>query len=112
MIGITHPKEKLHRRIHRRLKSRFRQGMIAEVQRLHQHGVSWKRMYDIGLEYRFISLLLQNKLTRDEMERQLEHAIQQYAKRQMTWFKRDQRIVWIKSYNQAVRLSRRLIDGI
>lgn len=111
MLGITHPKPKLHRRIHTRLYARFRQGMIAEVRRLHQQGVSWKRMYAIGLEYRFISLHLQNKLSRDEMEEQLKRAIQQYAKRQMTWFKRDKRIHWVHNYSDAHKHLKKIIDS-
>jgi len=101
MLGITHPREKLNKRIDKRLTKRFKQGMIAEVKRLHTQGVSWKRMYDLGLEYRFISLFLQKKLSQDEMKQQLAIAIKHYAKRQMTWFNRDKRIHWIRLQRQA-----------
>jgi len=97
ILGVSHRREKLYRRIDLRLQKRFQQGMIAEVRRLHKQGVSWKRMYNLGLEYRFISLFLQKKLTRDEMERQLSTAIKHYAKRQMTWFNKDKRIHWVHS---------------
>ena len=109
ILGVTHPREKLYKRIDARLKKRFQQGMIAEVRRLHEQGVSWKRMYDLGLEYRFISLFLQKKLTRVEMEQQLATAIKHYAKRQMTWFNRDKRIHWINSTKGANKLTRQHI---
>jgi tRNA dimethylallyltransferase len=62
--------------------------MIDEVKKLHKEGLPWKRMEQLGLEYRYLSRFLQNKITEEEMLTQLETAICQYAKRQMTWFKR------------------------
>lgn len=109
MVGVSLPKDKLHRHIHTRLMKRLRQGMIAEVRRLHTAGISWKRLEAFGLEYRYVSLFLQKKLSKDEMTKQLEHAIQQYAKRQMTWFRRDTRIHWIRSAAEAKHLIKRLI---
>lgn len=103
-LGVTHPRKKLYQRIDTRLKKRFQQGMIAEVKKLRRQGVSWKRLYDFGLEYRFISLYLQNKLTRQEMELQLSMAIKHYAKRQMTWFNKNKRIYWINNLNRAERV--------
>lgn len=108
MLGVTYPREKLYKRIDKRLKKRFQQGMIAEVKRLHTGGVSWKRMYELGLEYRYISVYLRGILTRTEMEEQLAIAIKQFAKRQMTWFQRDKRIHWVRNEKQAVNLVRNL----
>ncbi|MDD5099205.1 MAG: tRNA (adenosine(37)-N6)-dimethylallyltransferase MiaA [Candidatus Colwellbacteria bacterium] len=94
-IGIMRPMEDLDRRIELRLDKRLSAGMIKEVEELHKKGVSWKRLYDLGLEYRYISLFLRKKLSYDEMRSQLLTAIRQYARRQMTWFKRDKEIRWI-----------------
>lgn len=114
IIGVTHPQRKLHQLITQRLQKRFKQGMVAEIKKLHKQGVSWQRLYDFGLEYRYISLFLQGKLNRQEMEKQLSYAVKHYAKRQMTWFsahggsvsggKKDRRIHWIKNYKQADKL--------
>jgi len=102
-LGLN-PKD-LQKRIARRLAQRFRQGMIAEVKKLRHppvgEGVSWQRLYDFGLEYRWISLYLQNKITLQEMKDNLYHAIVQYSKRQMTWFKRNKQIQWLKNLNQT-----------
>ncbi|MDP4001577.1 MAG: tRNA (adenosine(37)-N6)-dimethylallyltransferase MiaA [bacterium] len=101
-LGLN-PKN-LDQRIASRLSARFKQGMIAEIKKLHTAGVSWKRLYDFGLEYRWISEFLQNKITEKEMLTGLEHAIRQYSKRQITWFKRNKKIHWIKNQNQSFRL--------
>lgn len=80
--------EVLKKRIHDRLYKRMKVGMVAEVKRLHEGGVSWKRLESLGLEYRYLALYLQNKLSKADMFTQLESAIWHYAKRQRTWFKK------------------------
>lgn len=109
MLGVTHPRKKLYRLIDRRLEKRLKQGLIAEVKRLHRQGVSWQRLYNFGLEYRYVSLYLQGKLTKVQMIEQLKNAIHHYAKRQMTWFQRDKRIRWIKNQKQAIILIKKFL---
>lgn len=94
-IGIETDDDILKRRIHTRLLKRMRHGMTAEVRRLHESGVSWKRLEELGLEYKYLALYLQGKLSKEEMLAELETAIWHYAKRQRTWFKRDDRIHWV-----------------
>jgi len=109
MIGIKHDLSKLKKRIDVRLDKRFKQGMIAEIKRLHRNGVSWKRMNEIGLEYRYVSYYLQGKLSKDEMIQQLRYAIYHYTKRQLTWFNKDKRIHWINNQTQAEKLINKLL---
>lgn len=87
-IYLDFPDEVLKKRIHIRLFDRIRKGMIVEVKNLHDQGISWKRLESLGLEYRYIALYLQNKMSKAEMLTQLELAIWHYAKRQRTWFKK------------------------
>ncbi len=94
-IGLTLPPEILKKRIKSRLLTRIKKGMIEEVENLHRQGVSWKRLNSFGLEYRYVSLYLQNKMTKEEMIEKLITEIWHFAKRQKTWFKRDQNIIWI-----------------
>jgi tRNA dimethylallyltransferase len=94
-VGLTWPDDVLKARIHTRLIARMKRGMVVEAKRLHTEGVSWKRMETLGLEYRYLALLLQNKLTRDTMLTELETKIWHYAKRQKTWFKRNKEIQWL-----------------
>ncbi len=78
--------------------------MVAEVKKLRKQGVSWKKLIEFGLEYRFDALYLQDKITRLELINQLKSAIWQYAKRQITGFKKDERINWIKNQKEAEKL--------
>jgi tRNA dimethylallyltransferase len=97
IVGITLPKSALMQRIEKRVIVRIRRGMIAEVTRLHAHGLSWKRLEQFGLEYRWIARYLQKKITKDEMIASLTRDIKHYAKRQITWFKKDPTIIHITS---------------
>lgn len=93
-IGIDIPDEELKKRIRMRLLARIKKGMVAEAKRLHQQGLSWKRMEELGLEYRYLARHLQRKITKEQMIERLGSEIWHYAKRQRTWFKRDKRITW------------------
>ncbi|MEK7138269.1 MAG: tRNA (adenosine(37)-N6)-dimethylallyltransferase MiaA [Patescibacteria group bacterium] len=108
-LGLN-PKN-LNKRIVVRLSARFRQGIIAEVKKLRTKGVSWQRLHDFGLEYRWIAEYLQDKISKDEMLLGLGQAIRQYSKRQMTWFKRNKKISWIRSSREAVFLVTRFLES-
>ena len=93
-VGILRDRQDLKESIHKRLLIRMKLGMAREVSNLHKNGVSWRCLDDFGLEYRFISRYLRGWLDKETMLKQLEIAINQYAKRQMTWFKKDKEIYW------------------
>lgn len=93
-IGFSMPDEILKERIQKRLTSRIKKGMLAEAKKLHKKGLSWKRMFELGLEYRYESLYLQNKISKEDFIKKLNTEIWRYAKRQKTWFKRDETIKW------------------
>ena len=95
-IGIDMPDEVLKECIKKRLLARIKKGMIQEAVHLHHQGLLWKRMEELGLEYRYLARYLQKKITKEQMINKLARAIWQYAKRQRTWFKRDKRIKWFK----------------
>jgi tRNA dimethylallyltransferase len=87
-IGIRWERSELRQRITERLRLRLENGMIEEVQRLHEGGVAWERLEYYGLEYRYISAFLQGKLNRNDMFQKLNSAIHDFAKRQENWFKK------------------------
>lgn len=93
-IGLRLPADILEKRIQKRLKERFAKGMLNEARRLHDAGMRWKRMEALGLEYRYMARHLQGKITKTEMLQELEKEIVRYAKRQITWFKKNKDIVW------------------
>lgn len=105
VIGIRWDRAVLRERITQRLKERLGQGMIEEVRRLRDEGVSWERLDEMGLEYRYVSLYLRGELAFEEMVRTLNIRIHQFAKRQDTWFRGMERrgiaIHWIEGADEA-----------
>lgn len=98
-LGLTWPREILVERIERRLRDRLAGGMIDEVAGLRSRGVSDLRFDKLGLEYRYIARYLRGELrTREDLRAQLGVAIRQFAKEQLTWFKRDARIIWLDPF--------------
>ena len=103
LIALDPPKEELNAKIQKRLAERFHQGMIEEVSRLHSQGLSWEQLEAFGLEYRWISLFLQEKIDEQTMQQKLSFDIIHYAKRQRTWLRRWEKqgadIHWIHTLN-------------
>jgi tRNA dimethylallyltransferase len=99
VVGVMIPRESRRRRITERLKQRLDNGMVNEVKHLIEIGINTDTLIYYGLEYKFITLYLIGKIKYDEMVRDLEIAIHQFAKRQMTWFRgmerRGTKIHWI-----------------
>lgn len=99
IIGVDIPREERRKRISLRLQARLDAGMVDEVKNLIMEGVNPDDLIYYGLEYKFLTLHVIGKLTYEEMKSQLEIAIHQFAKRQMTWFRgmerRGFKIHWI-----------------
>jgi len=99
IIGVRWDRKTLRQMITTRLRKRLEMGMIDEARNLHASGVSFEKLEFFGLEYRYISLYLQNKLNKNDMFQKLSSNIHQFAKRQETWFRRMERqgfmIHWI-----------------
>jgi tRNA dimethylallyltransferase len=103
-LGLCWPKDILEQRIEQRLQDRLAHGMLEEVAGLRRRGVSDTRLEKLGLEYRYLTRHLRGELSLDELRSQLGIAIRQFAKDQLTWFKRDRRIIWLdptRDYFQA-----------
>jgi tRNA dimethylallyltransferase len=106
LLGIEWPREILYRRIDARVDERMQQGMVQEVQRLLDEGISHERLEALGLEYRYITRLLRGEFkNEDEMVQKLKYAIHDFTRRQRTWFRKDKRIVWVNGgdWEQAKR---------
>jgi len=110
-IGIKKSKQELSKLIRKRLFKRLRKGMIAEVKGLRKSGLSWKRLEDFGLEYRYVARYLQGKISKEEMIEKIQKESEQYTKRQMTWFKRDKKILWIKTPKEAEKLVKEFLKN-
>lgn len=116
VIGIRLERSEVRRRITERLRLRLENGMIDEVQRLHEGGISWERLDYYGLEYRYIGAFLQGKMNRNDMFQRLNSAIHDFAKRQENWFRKMEKngvlISWVNGVEdpltEALELSGRL----
>lgn len=117
IIGTTLPRPVLWENISIRLKERLEHGMLEEVQGLYDSGISWERLEKLGLEYRFCSFYLQNKITKDELYEKLFIAIRQFAKRQETWFrmmeKKGVKILWLDplSKNERIEQAIKIVEN-
>ena len=94
-LGVTWPRELLKQRIDERLDRRLQQGMVQEVQGLLDRGVSVDFLMKLGLEYRYLTRYLQGELGYEQMVEELGNAIKKFAKRQMTWFRREENLHWL-----------------
>jgi tRNA dimethylallyltransferase len=78
----------------------MQQGMVQEVQGLLERGVTHERLEALGLEYRFVSRWLRGEFASEpQMVERLKYAIHDFTRRQLTWFRKDQRIVWVEGGN-------------
>ncbi len=113
-FGIKVSKEVRNKRIDERLKQRLQNGLIEEVEGLLKNGITHQRLEFLGLEYKFISYYLQKLITKEDLYTQLSTAIHQYAKRQMTWYRRMEKngtkIEWVDA-NEVDKVASSLIKS-
>lgn len=109
-LGVSWDRETLKQRIDERLERRLRDGMVQEVQGLLDAGVSREFLMKLGLEYRYLTRYLDGELTYEQMVLELGNAIKKFAKRQVTWFKKDPAIHWLDMRADPVAQAAALID--
>ncbi len=120
VLGTTLSRPVVRERIKRRLSERLSCGLIEEVEQLHKNGASWERLESLGLEYRFVSLFLEGKISsKDKFFETLSTAIGQFAKRQETWFrgmeKKGVKIHWLsqtESVEERVKEAEKIIKNL
>lgn len=106
LIGVKKDKNTLQTLIKKRVRAMLKRGLVAETKKLHTTqpaggGLSWKRIAEFGFEYRLPALFLRKKISRKELEDRLIKENWRYAKRQLTWFRRNKNIYWISSLSEA-----------
>lgn len=118
IIGVAMERETVCQSIYSRLKQRLRDGMIDEVQALLDSGIAPIDLEYYGLEYKFVTQYLQGEFSYNYMVEHLNIAIRQFAKRQMTWFRRMERngfkINWIDGrlpIEEKVAMAMKILDG-
>ncbi|GHO88326.1 tRNA (adenosine(37)-N6)-dimethylallyltransferase MiaA [Dictyobacter formicarum] len=96
LLGIQWPREILYQRIDSRIDERLQQGLVAEVQAQLEKGLTHERLDAFGLEYRFVSRWLRGEFASEaEMVQRLKYASHDFARRQLSWFRRDKSILWL-----------------
>lgn len=114
IVGIDIDRELRREKISRRLKQRLEEGMIEEVRALMNEGIAPEDLIYYGLEYKFLTMHVTGQLTYEKMFLQLETAIHQFAKRQMTWFRGMERrgftIHWLDAEMDNPKKIQRIID--
>ncbi len=108
-LGVTWPREILKQRIDERLEKRLADGMADEVKALLDEGISEEFLVKLGLEYKYLTWYLTGKIGYEQMVEELGNAIKKFAKRQMTWFRRDDRIHWLDMSRDPVAEASALI---
>jgi len=116
VFGIDIPRAKLRERITHRLRSRLHDGLVEEVEMLLAKGLEPDQLRYYGLEYRYLTNYVLGLITFDEMESLLNTAIHQFAKRQMTWFRRMEKnnipIHWITGDRDAAAIMTEMLEVI
>ena len=105
-IGIKWPREELRKRIDLAINRMMDEGWPEEVRKLHKNGISWSAPAMTSIGYREMGMYLRGEILLEEAIKRAKIATYQYAKRQETWFKRDKRIHWAESDEQAMELIR------
>lgn len=95
-IGIEMPRATLYRRIDRRVDARA-SGILDEARRLRRNGLSWKRLEAFGLEYRWAAHIITKQVSRTEGITRLKGDIHAFARRQLTWWRKDKKIHWTQN---------------
>lgn len=112
LLGIHWPREILYQRIDSRIDERVQQGLVQEVQRQLVLGLSHERLDALGLEYRFVSRWLRGEFTSEaEMVQRLKYASHDFARRQLSWFRRDQRIVWLNGDTELLEQATQTVQA-
>ena len=110
-LGVTWPRAVLKQRIDERLEKRLAEGMVDEVKALLDEGISEEFLVKLGLEYKYLTWYLTGKIGYEQMVEELGNAIKKFAKRQMTWFRRDDRIHWLDMSADPVAEASALIEN-
>ena len=110
-LGVTWDRETLKDRIDRRLRRRLEEGMVQEVRGLLEAGVSPEFLMKLGLEYRYLTRYILGDMGWEQMVLELGNAIKKFAKRQMTWFRREENLHWLDMGADPIAQAAALIDA-
>lgn len=110
-IGIKPNETALQNRIEKRVGQMFQNGLLEEIKKLRKNKLTWKRIGELGFEYKYPALYLRKKINKEEMVQKMILKNNQYAKRQMTWFKKyAPKTHWLKTKKEALNLAKKFLS--
>ena len=112
MIGIDVSFEKLKEKIKKRFFQWLKRGLVKEVKKLKESGISFKRIEEFGMHYRVLAQFLKGEINKEEMIKRSIKEIEKYAKKQMRWFKKEKRIKWVKNFKEAQKLVKEFLRDL
>lgn len=110
MIGVNRPREELYARINQQVDRMVENGWAKEIRSLHERGIGWDAPAMTAIGYRELAAFVRGECTLEEAVEKTKIATRHYAKRQMTWFKRDTRIHWVEKTEDAVALVKEWVE--
>ena len=111
MIAIKRERDELRARLNEAVESYIEAGWLDEIRKVRDMGIPWDAPAMTSIGYRELGAYIRGECTIDEAVRKTKEATWQYAKRQLTWFKRDQRIHWVKDEDEAEELVKAWLHG-
>jgi len=110
-LGIERKSGNLEKLIRKRILGLIKRGLLAEVKNLRKKKVSWKRIDELGFEYKYPAQYIREEINKEEMVEKILTGNNKYAKRQMTWFlKYTPKTIWVKNSKEAMKLSKKFLD--
>ncbi len=104
-IGVKLPGKELKKKIEKRMKQMLRRGLVKETEKLKKSGLSWKRINELGFEYKYPAMYLLGEIGKEELLEKLVQSNLKYAKTQMTWFKKyTPKTKWVKTAVEAEKI--------
>lgn len=107
-IGVDAPRKKLYKKIDARVEKIIKNGLVQETKKLAKK-YSWKLPSMSGIGYKQIGMHLRGEITLEKAKELIKFATHNYARRQMTWFRRDNNIHWVKTFNQTQKLTKKFL---
>jgi len=109
ILGIERTPEEIKKAINRQQEERLQSGILDEINSLHKKGLTWKRIAELGLDYRYLVDVARKKVSIEEASGKLATALWRFTKQQMNWWKRDDRVVWVRNVEEAEKIVKKFL---
>lgn len=109
IIGIERSPDEIKQAIELGQEKRFQDGILNEIVALHKKGLTWKRISELGLDYRFLVDVVRGKTSLEEAVKKLQSSLWKFTKQQMNWWKRDNDVIWVRNTTEAEKIVKKFL---